>query len=69
MYGMGYSLPESVRIVILQALGSKAELERGNGPFGKVANVRPWQHRWPPNCVHNDNQWTITVVLFYFFLV
>jgi len=48
------SLPECVGILILQALGSKAELERGNGPLGKVANVRPWQHWWPPNCVHHN---------------
>ena len=36
------SLPERVGILVLQALGSKAELERGNGPLGKVTDVRPW---------------------------
>lgn len=37
----GDSLPERLGILVLQALGSKPELERGNGPFGEVANVRP----------------------------
>ena len=39
-------LPESVRIVISQALRAKSELVRGNGPFPQVSDVRPWKYWW-----------------------
>ena len=37
----GYVLPERVRVLVCEALGSEAELEGRHGPFGEVSDVRP----------------------------